>query len=234
MTWHGIACHCIAWSNCITYTTYRTVHTIHTGHTVHTYSTCIYIYVHIYIHVLYVNIYMYIYIYVYIYIYAYIYMCIYIYVYIYIYVCVYLHAHIICAHNIHMYTLYTKKSIKKESFFCGSGTNPSRVDLFISWLWVHLGSFYSYRYPQILRIVHETNHPASAGPSWLWKPPYLPNAVARNLCLLGYLGCLRKWSWKSRKVRAKRITTQRELATVTVESRFSQVSFVGLEVLDIL
>jgi len=93
VTWHGIACHCIAWSNCITYTTYRTVHTIHTGHTVHTYSTCIYIYMYIYM-------YIYIILYIHIYMYIYIYMCTYTY---------------ICAHNIHMYTLYTQKRASQQN-----------------------------------------------------------------------------------------------------------------------
>ena len=114
-------------------------------------------------------------------------------VYIYICVCVPTRTYV---HLIYTCILYTHKKEHPNRIFCGSGTNPSRV-LIISWLWVHLGSFYSYRYPQILRIFHETNHPAIDGPSWLRKPPYLPNAVARNLCLLGYLGCLRNWSWKT-------------------------------------
>ena len=124
---------------------------------------------------------------------------VYIYMYIYMYIILYIHIGVPTRTYVHIiYTciLYTRKKEHPNRIFCGSGTNPSRV-LIISWLWVHLGSFYSYRYPQILRIFYETNHPAIDGPSWLRKPPYLPNAVARNLCLLGYLGCLRNWSWKT-------------------------------------
>jgi|Cyp2metagenome_2_1107375.scaffolds.fasta_scaffold890974_1 hypothetical protein len=72
-------------------------------------------------------------------------------------------------------------------------------------------------------------------PHDLGNPHIFPTRLQETSASLDTLdACETGLERRSRKVRAKRITTQLELATVTVESRFSQVSFVGLEVLDIV
>ena len=71
-------------------------------------------------------------------------------------------------------------------------------------------------------------------PHDLGNPHIFPTRLQETSASLDTLdACETGLERRSRKVRAKRITTQLELATVT-ESRLSQVSFVGLEVLDIV